>query len=150
MEIQVLKTKHTSGMTHGWETVWIVLARGFLKSFALTDFWLRFIHFWRALRRLFQQKSLGTITNWVRRKFNFPVICIGVWRRHAGQNRLYKHCHYFRIFAISTIQNQAAGNISMCVLEEKLDFLKEILQGTYNSVYKHQLCGDGQQINEFH
>lgn len=40
----------------------------------------------------------------------------------------------------STIQDQAAevrnfyGNISLCVLEEKLDFLKEIVQGTYNIV----------------
>ena len=37
----------------------------------------------------------------------------------------------------------------MCVSKEKLDCLKEILQGTYNIVWP-QLCGIGQMINEFH
>ena len=64
---------------------------------------------------------------------------------------IYNHCRYFPVAKHNSGSSRGNfyGNVGVCVLKEKLDCLKEILQGTHNIVWR-QLRGDGQTINEFH
>ena len=110
--------KHTSSITMAEELFVSCLQENFLKSLAGRNFQFWF-SFWKTLCHLFCLRSLGSITSWVPRKFNFPFYLY--WGAKTGA--------VSASFAIICPLQSSWGNfygIVSVLMKEKLDGLKEI------------------------
>ena len=75
----------------------------------------------------FGKDHLGSVTNWVRRKCNFSVICFGM-RRPSGRPQPSLQALSLFPCCYQTDEIPSTG-MSTCHLKEKLDCLREIQQG---------------------